>query len=75
MTTDAVLGGKGDVVLRVTDPLGRMNFGFTTTDELHQQEFLRRSDARNVALSFSYAFGREPSLRPRTAEAVEMDIR
>lgn len=70
-----VLGGKGDVVLRVTDPLGRMNFGFTTADELHQQEFLRRMDARSVALSFSYAFGRPPSLRPRAAEAMEMDIR
>ncbi|NJD19673.1 MAG: TonB-dependent receptor, partial [Gemmatimonadetes bacterium] len=70
-----VLGGRGDVVLRVTDPLGRMNFGFTTADELHEQEFLRRSDARNVALSFSYSFGRPPSLRPRAAEAVDMDIR
>jgi hypothetical protein len=37
-----VLDGRGEAVLRVSDPLGRMNFGFFTADEFHEQEFLRR---------------------------------
>lgn len=71
-----VLDGKGDVVLRVSDPLGKMAFGFITADELHEQDFLRRLDARQVTLSFSYAFGRPPRLRqPQQAEEMEMGIR
>lgn len=71
-----VLDGKGDVVLRVSDPLGKMQFGFYTADELHEQDFLRRVDARNVTLSFSYAFGRPPRMRQAQAgEDMEMGIR
>jgi outer membrane receptor protein involved in Fe transport len=70
-----VLDGKGDVVLRVSDPLGKMNFGFFTADELHEQDFLRRIDARSVTLSFSYAFGRPPRLRQAQQEEMEMGIR
>jgi outer membrane receptor for ferrienterochelin and colicin len=71
-----VLDGRGDVVLRVSDPLGRMSFGFFTADELHEQEFLRRMNARAAVLSFSYSFGRPPRLRQqRAAEEMEMEIR
>lgn len=71
-----VLDGKGDVVLRVSDPLGKMQFGFYTADELHEQDFLRRVDARNVTLSFSYAFGRPPRMRQaQPADDMEMGIR
>jgi hypothetical protein len=70
-----MMAGRGEVVLRVSDPLGRMNFGFFTADELHEQEFLRRTNARAAVLSFSYSLGRPPRLRARPAEEMEMDIR
>ena len=71
-----ILDGKGDVVLRVSDPLGRMNFGFYTADEIHEQDFLRRIDARNVTLSFSYAFGKPPRMRQSGGgDDMEMNIR
>ena len=71
-----VMNGKGDVVLRVSDPLGKMNFGFYTADELHEQDFLRRIDARQVTLSFSYAFGRPPRMRQaQPSDDMEMGIR
>jgi hypothetical protein len=70
-----ILDGKGDVTLRVSDPLGRMKFGFFTADELHEQEFLRRIDARTVTLSFSYAFGRPPRMRQASSEEMDMAIR
>jgi ferric enterobactin receptor len=70
-----LLAGRGEAVLRVSDPLGRMNFGFFTADEMHEQEFLRRTNARAAVLSFSYSFGRPPRMRARAAEEMEMDIR
>jgi hypothetical protein len=70
-----ILAGKGDVVLRVSDPLGKMNFGFYTSDEYHEQDFLRRIDARNVTLSFSYAFGKPPRMREAASEEMDMGIR
>jgi outer membrane receptor protein involved in Fe transport len=70
-----VMEGRGEVVLRVSDPLGRMNFGFITSDELHEQEFLRRIDARAAVLSFNYSFGRPPRMRQRPADEMEMEIR
>jgi outer membrane receptor protein involved in Fe transport len=70
-----VLDGRGEAVLRVSDPLGRMQFGFYTADEFHEQDFLRRIDARSVVLSFSYTVGRPPRMRPRPQEEMEMDIR
>jgi outer membrane receptor for ferrienterochelin and colicin len=70
-----VMEGRGEVVLRVSDPLGRMNFGFFTSDDLHEQEFLRRSDSRAAVLSFNYSFGRPPRMRQRAAEEMEMEIR
>jgi hypothetical protein len=70
-----ILDGKGDVVLRISDPLGKMNFGFFTADEIHEQDFLRRIDARNVTLSFSYAFGKPPRLRQAAGEDMDMGIR
>jgi outer membrane receptor protein involved in Fe transport len=70
-----VLDGRGEAVLRVSDPLGRMQFGFFTSDEFHEQDLLRRIDARSVALSFSYSVGRPPRIRQRPQEEVEMDIR
>jgi outer membrane receptor for ferrienterochelin and colicin len=70
-----VMEGRGEVVLRVSDPLGRMNFGFITSDDLHEQEFLRRIDARAAVLSFNYSFGRPPRMRQRPADEMEMEIR
>lgn len=70
-----VMEGRGEAVLRVSDPLGRMRFGFFTSDEFHQQDFLRNIDARAVVLSFSYSVGRPPRLRQRAPEEVEMEIR
>jgi hypothetical protein len=52
-----------------------MNFGFFTSDDLHEQEFLRRSDSRAAVLSFNYSFGRPPRMRQRAAEEMEMEIR
>jgi hypothetical protein len=59
----------------VSDPLGRMNFGFSTADALHEQEFLRRTNSRAAVLSFSYSLGRPPRMRARPAEEMEMEIR
>jgi outer membrane receptor protein involved in Fe transport len=70
-----ILDGKGDVVLRVSDPLGKMNFGFYTSDEFHEQDFLRRIDARSVTLSLSYSFGKPPRIRQAEAEEMDMGIR
>jgi outer membrane cobalamin receptor len=70
-----VMEGRGEAVLRVSDPLGRMQFGFFTSDEFHEQDFLRRIDARAVVLSFSYSVGRPPRIRQRAPEEMEMDIR
>jgi outer membrane receptor protein involved in Fe transport len=70
-----VLEGRGEAVLRVSDPLGRMRFGFFTSDEFHEQDFLRNIDARSAVLSFSYSVGRPPRLRARAAEEPEMEIR
>jgi outer membrane receptor for ferrienterochelin and colicin len=70
-----VMEGRGEVVLRASDPLGLMSFGFFTADALHEQEFLRTTDARGVVLSFSYSFGRPPRMRQRAAEEMEMEIR
>jgi outer membrane receptor protein involved in Fe transport len=69
------LDGRGEAVLRVSDPLGRMQFGFYTSDEFHEQDFLRRIDARSLVLSFSYSLGRPPRIRQRPPEEMEMDIR
>ena len=70
-----ILDGKGDVVLRLSDPLGKMNFGFYTADEFHEQDFLRRIDARQLTLSFSYAFGKPPRMRQAASQEVDMGIR
>jgi ferric enterobactin receptor len=70
-----LMAGRGEVVLRVSDPLGRMNFGFSTADALHEQEFLRRTNARAAVLSFSYSLGRPPRMRARPTEEMEMEIR
>jgi ferric enterobactin receptor len=70
-----VMAGRGEAVLRVSDPLGRMQFGFFTSDEFHEQDFLRRIDARAVVLSFSYSVGRPPRIRQRAPDEMEMDIR
>lgn len=71
-----ILDGKGDVTLRVSDPLGKMSFGFYTADELHEQDFRRNIDARQVTLSLSYAFGRPPRMRQaQQQDDMEMGIR
>jgi outer membrane receptor protein involved in Fe transport len=70
-----LLDGKGDVVLRMSDPFGKMNFGFYTSDEFHEQDFLRRIDARKLTLSFSYSFGKPPRMRQAASEEVDMGIR
>jgi outer membrane receptor protein involved in Fe transport len=70
-----ILDGKGDIVLRMSDPLGKMNFGFYTSDEYHEQDFLRRIDARKLTLSMSYSFGKPPRMRQAASEEVDMGIR
>jgi outer membrane receptor protein involved in Fe transport len=70
-----ILDGKGDVVLRMSDPLGKMNFGFYTSDEFHEQDFLQRIDARQLTLSFNYSFGKPPRMRQAATEETDMGIR
>ena len=61
----------GRCVLHVTaqPAIGRV------ADEFHQQDFLRRIDARKLTLSFSYAFGKPPRMRQAASEEMDMGIR
>jgi outer membrane receptor protein involved in Fe transport len=70
-----ILDGKGDIVLRMSDPFQKMNFGFYTSDEFHEQDFLRRIDAQKLTLSFSYAFGKPPRMRQAASQEMDMGIR
>jgi ferric enterobactin receptor len=61
-------GEQASVTLRVMDPFNTMGFGSSTDDGRFLQTSRRRFGARMAALSFSYAFGQQPRMRPRGGE-------
>ena len=58
-------GDAASVTLRVMDPLNTMKFGFVTNDGRFYQTTQRNFGARGLFLSFNYAFGQQPRMRPR----------
>ena len=61
-------GDRSSVSLRVMDPFNTMGMGFVTDDGRFYQTSERKFGARGVFLSFNYAFGQQPRLRPRAQE-------
>ncbi len=59
-----ILGERGRIGLRVSDPFKWMGFSFTRDDEQSYQEFEHTWNSRGVFLTFSYTFG-NPSQMPR----------
>lgn len=58
-------GDAASVTLRVMDPFNAMKFGFVTNDGRFYQSSQRNFGARGVFLTFNYAFGQQPRMRPR----------
>jgi hypothetical protein len=61
-------GDAASVSLRVMDPFNTMKMGFVTEDGRFYQTSERKFGARGVFLSFNYAFGQQPRVRPRPSE-------
>ena len=64
-------GDAASVTLRVMDPFNTMKFGFVTNDGRFYQTTQRHFGARGLFLSFNYAFGQQPRLRPRAEPEVQ----
>jgi ferric enterobactin receptor len=73
-----VMGEKGTLSLRVSDPFDQMGFRFQTGDRFHEQDSRRKFGARAVFLTFSYNFGQTPRLRqqrqPQEPQAPQPEI-
>ena len=61
-------GDKATATLRVMDPFGTMGWQMRASDGRVIQLMDRRFGARGAFLSFNYAFGQAPRLRPRPQE-------
>ena len=64
-------GDAASVTLRVMDPFNAMKMGFVTEDGRFYQTSQRNFGARGVFLSFNYAFGQQPRMRPRPQQEPE----
>jgi ferric enterobactin receptor len=61
-----VMGERGNLTLRVIDPLGQMRWSVQAEDERFYQETLRDMGGRRAVLTFSYNVGQQPRQRTRT---------
>ncbi|CAN5670436.1 TonB-dependent receptor [soil metagenome] len=60
-----VMGERGNVTLRVIDPLNQMRFSVQAEDERFYQETLRQMGGPRAMLTFSYNVGQQPRQRTR----------
>jgi hypothetical protein len=61
-----VMGERGNLTLRVIDPLDQMRWSVQAEDERFYQETLRNMGGRRAVLTFSYNVGQQPRQRART---------
>ncbi len=60
-----VMGERGNVTLRVIDPLDQMRFTMQAEDDRFYQETMRHMGGRRAVLTFSYNVGQQPRQRAR----------
>lgn len=60
-----VMGDRGALTLRVSDPFDTMRFEQSTDDALLYQLLERKMSSRVAYVGFLYNFGRAPQVRPR----------
>jgi ferric enterobactin receptor len=71
-----VMGDRGNVTLRIIDPLDQMRFSMFAEDERFYQETMRQMGGRRAVLAFSYNVGQQPRqrARPRANEEQEGEM-
>jgi ferric enterobactin receptor len=66
-----VMGERGNLTLRLIDPLDQMRFNLFAEDERFYQETMRQMGGRRAMLTFSYNVGQQPRQRTNRPRAEE----